>query len=158
MALLYGRAGRLTAKKRRFRARAVAAQHGVLDPDEGEVRVVEALLALDADANAPGNGGMTPLHEAARIGHVRTAQLLIERGARPGAAAAGGLTPLHLACRFGHEAVVRVLLQRGAPAAAKDLHGETAAGVAKRLRQRRCAALLRRFRVRGELSDDEEGD
>jgi hypothetical protein len=28
------------------------------------VKIVEALLALDADANAPGNAGMTPLHEA----------------------------------------------------------------------------------------------
>ncbi|WYZ45670.1 hypothetical protein EsH8_VIII_000986 [Colletotrichum jinshuiense] len=80
--------------------------------------VVEKLLSLGADPNAPGrlnNELILPLHRAARCGQAGAAERLIAGGARIDAQDLRGRTPLHMAAGStrAHD-VVSLLLEHGA--------------------------------------------
>ncbi len=74
---------------------------------------------------------MTPLHEAAAMGHLEVARLLLERGADVNAKNKHGFTPLHFAAGIGHTDVAKLLLEHGADVNAKDEHGRTPADIAR---------------------------
>lgn len=80
----------------------------------GHTKVVQALIAREADINHP---GWTPLHYAAsgttdQQGEIIT--LLLEAHAYIDAPSPNGTTPLMMAARYGTEASVDLLLKEGA--------------------------------------------
>jgi ankyrin repeat protein len=80
----------------------------------GHLDAVEWLLHKQADVEAEGPNGETPLHAAARSGHHDVVALLIDRGANIQARdEARAMTALHTACIFGRSETVRLLLDRG---------------------------------------------
>ncbi len=82
---------------------------------DGQVEIVESLLAKGADVNAARGDGLTALHLAAEGGHQAMAEALVAAGAAVDAGTRiGGYTPLHIAARAGHGAVVLRLLEAGA--------------------------------------------
>lgn len=65
---------------------------------KGEMRTVKQLVEeYDADVNAVGAGGRTPLHRAVLSNSTEIIKFLLEYGAQVGAADAVGRTPLHWA-------------------------------------------------------------
>jgi ankyrin repeat protein len=93
---------------------------------------VRALLARQADVNAPQVDGMTALHWAAYHDDAAVAAQLIRAGALVSAANRYGVTPLSLACTNGNAAVVEMLLRAGADPGASLPGGETALMTAAR--------------------------
>lgn len=85
------------------------------------------LVAADTElVNAVRGKGMTPLHEAARLGHTRVVAALLDAGADAEARDlehAG--TPLGWAVFYGHADTARILLERGAESSPKDRYGNT---------------------------------
>ncbi len=94
--------------------------HALTEPDlvaavrTGDLAEARALIAADADPDAPQGDGATALHWAAHRGDVEAAALLIEAGADVNAANALGATPLWLAAGHGSGPVVGMLLEAGA--------------------------------------------
>jgi len=80
----------------------------------GNLAIIELLLAAGADANAPIHGGETPLMTAARTGKIAPVQALLARGAAVNAKLPGGQTALMWAAAEGHAVVVEALLAAGA--------------------------------------------
>jgi len=97
--------------------------------------LLRALRAAGADLSAAAEGGMTPLHLAARSGRMEALAVLLE--AAPSAAALGatmnpgGATPLHLAALNKRPLAVQALLAAGADKNAKNGNQETPLAVAK---------------------------
>lgn len=103
---------------------------------KGDVAAVRRLVEAGADLNAYDDGGVTPLHWAARGGHPLgphrcgyelpgspgVVQTLLELGADPNLpdrrptlpGSSSGWTPLFVALHHGQFAVARVLLEHGA--------------------------------------------
>lgn len=80
----------------------------------GHARIVQALIARDADINHP---GWTPLHYAASGTtefQAEIIRILLEVHAYIDATSPNGTTPLMMAARYGTEAAVEVLLHEGA--------------------------------------------
>lgn len=99
---------------------------------DGQVGVVELLLADGADVNARDTSGATPLHEAAAEGHTAIAEMLIANGADVSAKDEDGNTPLHKAASslhkvtsYSHRAIVELLIANGADVNAKNTLGWT---------------------------------
>jgi ankyrin repeat protein len=67
---------------------------------------------FDADAN---NDGITPLHEAAKVGLLNIVKLLIDAGMNPSAQDKNGRNALHYAAEKGHCEVVELLLTKVDP-------------------------------------------
>lgn len=67
------------------------------------------LLDNDADPNATGEGGFTPLHSAAHNGDAELVRLLLERGADPAVATDDGRTAADIAREAGHVDLVAEL-------------------------------------------------
>lgn len=84
-----------------------AALAGVCDPG-----IVRALVAAGADVNAPGGGGVTPLHVAASRGNAELVRFLRGAGARVTATLDDGTTVAQIAAARGHAALAEEL--RGA--------------------------------------------
>ncbi|KAJ5425230.1 hypothetical protein N7465_000300 [Penicillium sp. CMV-2018d] len=77
---------------------------------EGHLGAVQALLAKDADVNAPGKYGRTALEAAAAGGHLNVVQTLLEAKADVNACSSEfGQTALQAAEAGGHLEVVRTL-------------------------------------------------
>ena len=94
--------------------------HALAEPDliaavrAGDHAEARALIAADADPDAPQGDGATALHWAAHRGDVEAARLLMEAGADVNAANRLGATPLWLAAKNGDVPIVEMLLEAGA--------------------------------------------
>ena len=112
---------------------AVAAAGGLADAAERrDVGAVQALVAAQADPDAPQPDGATALAWAAHWDDLDIADLLLDAGADPGAANDLGVTPLMLASANGSAAMVERLLGAGADPNAARPAGETALMMAAR--------------------------
>jgi hypothetical protein len=83
---------------------------------QGNIELLELLLAHGADLNAAGDGNRRPLHYAAQWGHLEVVKWLVEHGADVNAQAWAGRTPL-LEAAYSREPtgdVRNFLLQHGA--------------------------------------------
>ena len=70
----------------------------------GHANVVQALhRQAQADLNLPDNGGLAPLHIAARNGHLPVLHTLLSLGADPSQLDNIQWTPLHWALKNGHD-------------------------------------------------------
>lgn len=97
---------------------------------KGQVDVVKALMARDADVNKT---GWTPLHYAASASsaqHVAIIRMLLENYAYIDAASPNGTTPLMMAARYGSEEAVQLLLDEGADPTLKNQLGLSASDFA----------------------------
>lgn len=98
----------------------------------GHKAVIQLLLGLDANINAPASpsGGLTALQAASREGHLDLVQFLISKGADVNAPACknGGFTALQAACLSGETEIVDFLIENGAEvnASGSRLYGGTA--------------------------------
>ncbi len=92
-----------------------------------EVKRIQALIKDSPDLiNArAGNGGGTPLHEAAYQDQLIVGEFLLANGADVGAKNGGGQTPLHAAAASGHKSMVELLLNHQASVQAVDDDGDT---------------------------------
>jgi ankyrin repeat protein len=75
--------------------------------------VAELLIANGADVNAKDDGGVTPLHGAATLGHKEIAELLIAKGADVNAKTNDGYTPLDRAILNDHTEIADILRKHG---------------------------------------------
>ncbi len=122
--------------------------HALTEPDlvaavrTGDLAEARALIAADADPDAPQGDGATALHWAAHRGDVEAAALLIEAGADVNAANALGATPLWLAAGHGSAPVVGMLLEAGANPNVTLRMGETPLMSAARSGNLRAAEML----------------
>ena len=98
----------------------------------GHKRIVNLLLAHNADPNAQNRYGITPLHVAARNGHGEIIELLLQHNADPNIRDNGGETLLHYAARSGHQGIVNLLLAHNADPNAQNRYGITPLHVAAR--------------------------
>ena len=104
--------------------------HLLLAALEGNVEVVQTLLAHGANVNATDSDGGTALFNAAQEGNVEVVQTLLAHGANVSATVSDGRTALVIAAQFGSVEVVQTLLAHGANVSATDGHGWTALFVA----------------------------
>jgi len=81
---------------------------------EGNLELIQRLLAAGADINATTKDGCTPLLYAALLGHVEVVQFLLAAGADINATDKDGSTSLLYAASSGHIEVVQSLLAAGA--------------------------------------------
>ncbi|MGH9665618.1 MAG: ankyrin repeat domain-containing protein [Bryobacteraceae bacterium] len=86
----------------------------------GKTDVAKMLLALGADPNKPGAGGVTPLHLAAMKDHAGVVEALLAHGAKVNVRDDAGQTPLHEAALGGSAKAAEILLAHGAEIDAKD--------------------------------------
>jgi len=92
---------------------------------EGSADVVELLIDLGADMNAPDNDGWTPLHHASQNRQVDVVRILLTRGADMNVKSSTERTSLHYAAWRGKAETVWLLLSAGARKDFKDSHGIT---------------------------------
>ena len=81
---------------------------------EGDVALVNRLMAEGADISTRNAWKDTPLHRAALLGRAGCAKALLSAGADANAKRLFGWTPLHFAARGGHADIARLLLAGGA--------------------------------------------
>jgi uncharacterized protein len=93
---------------------------------------VRALIARDADVNAPQVDGMTALHWSAYHDAAKLSQLLVRSGADVRATTRYGVSPLSIACMNGSADIVEMLLEAGADPQTMLEGGETALMTAAR--------------------------
>jgi len=101
--------------------------------ESGHKGVAAVLLANKADANAKSEGGITPLHYAARtesVGHTEVARLLLANKAKVNARDDKGQTPLHFAAISHNEGVAALLAANDADCQIKDSNGKTPVDIA----------------------------
>ena len=106
----------------------------------GDLPLVQALVAADADVNKP---GWTPLHYAATGGHVPVIEALLEAHAYIDAASPNGSTPLMMAAMYGNVASVQMLIDAGADLHLRNDQGLDALSFAQRGNRRDSEALIR---------------
>ena len=128
-------------------------------PWEGDLSILKLLLNSGADVNVTRTethgdshlgweGGVTPLHDAARQGNEKVAALLLEHDANVHAESfyneieRGKITPLHDAAKRGFESIVKLLLEHGANPNAENLDGETPLHLAQDRGYEKVAELL----------------
>ena len=92
---------------------------------QGQMALVQLLLAHGAQVNLPAANGVTPLWAAISQGHEDILQALLEHRADANQAVAV-FSPLILASRSGRVDMVGSLLESGADIAAADAQGQTA--------------------------------
>lgn len=76
----------------------------------GELPLLNMLLAHGADADVALGPGLTPLYNAALNGQEAIVRRLLDHGADVTISTNDGLSPLYAGCQFGHVACVRALL------------------------------------------------
>lgn len=92
--------------------------------------IVRQLLEKNADPNARNDIGLTPLHNAARLGHEVVTEMLLNAGANTQEADATGMAALHIAAKFRQGLVISQLLQFHADLFMTDDEGRTALHIA----------------------------
>lgn len=97
----------------------------------GQFRIVQILLAKDANTEVKDEEMRTPLMMASIIGHNGVVRALLDKKANINEWDRHGWTALHHAAINNQPRIARTLLARKANAAAKDLRGRTAVDLAK---------------------------
>jgi len=97
----------------------------MLAASNGQVGVVDCLLAKGAAVNAKNQQGETALHRAASAGKLDVVKKLLSAGADVSAVGDHLRTALHLAASEGRHEVARTLLDGGAAVDARDVLGAT---------------------------------
>jgi len=92
----------------------------------GDLHLVNALLAKGANVNAKDEYDLTALIFASQNGHLDIVQLLLAKGAEVNAKAGNGATALIQASQEGHLDVVQELLDKGAEVNDRSNNGWTA--------------------------------
>jgi hypothetical protein len=89
---------------------------------QGDLKSLKKYIsALKRDESWVGNGGLSPLHLAARHNQVEICQFLLEEGITPNITEPfTGKTPLHIAAYFGHLELAKVLKKFGAALDSED--------------------------------------
>ena len=112
--------------------------------DKGEhPERLQALLELGADVNVRDYKGKTALHRAATAGFLASMEVLLANGADINAADHQGATPLSDAVCAGRVEAVALLLERGADAGVENKRGVSVVSLAKRMRKRGAAEIVR---------------
>ncbi len=86
----------------------------------GNVGLVERLIAAGADVTAVNEFGSTPMAEAATIGNAEIIAALLDAGAPVDAPGADGQTPLMVVARSNNIDAARVLIEHGADVNARE--------------------------------------
>jgi ankyrin repeat protein len=89
------------------------------------VGILRGGVPADRGRREPAQGGLTPLHYAARQDHVEAAKLLLKAGAAVNAREANDITPLLMAISNNSVAVAHLLLASGGDVNAADWYGRT---------------------------------
>lgn len=92
---------------------------------------IDVLLKYQADINARGFGGGTPLHNAAYVGHLGDIQALIDHNANLNIKDDAGDTALHIAVRAGNTNAAKLLIMAGAKVNVKNRKGQTVLDIAQ---------------------------
>lgn len=112
----------------------------------GDLGIVELLLANGSDVNARSGAGSypgeTPLHSVAYAGHTRIAELLLAYGANVNATDRYRYTPLRRTVEQGHLAMTELLIRKGADIVTSDVNGMTLLHVVARTEHVEIARLL----------------
>jgi ankyrin repeat protein len=82
----------------------------IVAAEEGQLEVVNILLAKGADVHATTNAGKSALYLGCERGHVELCKTLLEAGADPGQASCRKKIPLYTAAEQGNLPMVKVLL------------------------------------------------
>jgi ankyrin repeat protein len=98
-------------------------EHLFIAAKQGDVQLMQSLLARGALATLSDRDGTTALHVATRWGREEVALVLIEHRAQVNAQDREGMTPLHVAAKENQEALARILLDRGATIEATNNDG-----------------------------------
>jgi uncharacterized protein len=93
----------------------------------GNLALVERLIARGADVTSANEFGSTPLAEAATVGDVGVMAALLDAGAAVDAPGADGQTPLMVVARSSNTAAAEVLIANGADVNARELWREQTA-------------------------------
>eukprot|EP01112_Ceratiomyxa_fruticulosa_P011210 TRINITY_DN302_c0_g1_i1.p1 TRINITY_DN302_c0_g1~~TRINITY_DN302_c0_g1_i1.p1 ORF type:complete len:194 (+),score=24.59 TRINITY_DN302_c0_g1_i1:165-746(+) len=92
----------------------------------GRLDMCERLISRGAKVNCQTpNGGATPLHRAAYMGHEKVISFLLEKGGDPNIQDFDGKTPLHKAYESGNKNAIDTLLKVGANPEIKDNREKT---------------------------------
>ena len=86
----------------------------------GNVALVERLIAAGADVSVANEFGSTPLAEAATVGNAAVIEALLAAGAAVDAPGADGQTALMVVARSGNTAAAEALLEHGADVNARE--------------------------------------
>ncbi len=86
----------------------------------GNLGLVERLIAAGADVSAANEFGSTPLAEAATVGNAQIIAALLRGGAAVDASGADGQTALMVVARSGNTAAAEVLIEHGADVNARE--------------------------------------
>ena len=89
------------------------------------VGILRGGVPADRGRREPAQGGMTPLHYAARHNNVEVAKLLLKAGASIDAREANDITPLLMAISNNNMQAAHLLLASGADVNATDWYGRT---------------------------------
>jgi ankyrin repeat protein len=98
----------------------------------GDILIVNALIAAGANVNIVDENGRTPLHEASQQGKELVVKSLIQSGANIDIKDNNGKTPLFLAAQSGFALVVKELCNAGADLNTVNNHGYTPIIIASR--------------------------
>jgi ankyrin repeat protein len=93
----------------------------------GNLALVERLIAAGADVSAANEFGSTPLAEAATVGNAEVIEALLTGGAAVDAPGADGQTALMVVARSGNTAAAEALIAHGADVNARELWREQTA-------------------------------
>ena len=96
---------------------------------DGNLAIVQALIAEGADVNGYTSDGITPIYAASKNGYLKVVKYLVEHGAKIGPVGLFDKTPLYAASAGGHLDIVKYLLKQGADPLYKNNIRQTAEDV-----------------------------